>query len=778
MRDVGLKSKRWDVLLCIPILLKSLIPIAKSGLGVVVSKGLNIMTQRSHDLRSVEQPKSAPQIVSTNNPVENDFILKAVIENLNDGVIVMDLHHRVIHANSRLARLVGYPVSEMIGSPAYDFLSLIEGWSLFAPPTDIAMSSGSREWRECQLCRRDGRQFWAEVNSTPLHNDNLTPIAILITVTDITERKWLEDYLRLLESVVVNADEMVMISQVEDYVDPLELKIIYVNDSFLKVTGYRAADVVGRSAELLVGPKTDLEELDRIRTVLKNHESAKAELIFHHQDQSYFWVDINTVPIRNEHGEVTHFVSVMREVTERKQTEEQLRRNAFHDPLTGLPNRLLFTERLTQVIIHSREQGNTLFAVLFLDLDRFKVINDSLGHLIGDQLLIAIARRLEACVKRSDVVARFGGDEFTILLDDIQDESSTHQVAERIHLELSRPFNFDGHEIFTTVSIGIALSSTDFEYTEDLLRGADIAMYRAKSLGKACHEVFDTKMHNQAMFQMQLENDLRRAVEREEFVVYYQPIISLVTGRLAGFEALVRWVHPDRGIISPGDFIPIAEETGLILPMGRLVLREACRQLSEWQRLYPQHHRLSVSVNLSSRQFSQRGTIELLQDVLKETGLSPACLKLEITETAIMENTESAMDTLLQLKSMGIQLSVDDFGTGYSSLGYLYRFPMDVLKIDQSFISSVDTDGEKLELVRTIITLAWNLGMEVIAEGIETTKQLAQLKMLKCEYGQGFLFSKPMSPADTHTFLAKTNPLEHLAQVLPSSSASRKFRNS
>ena len=318
------------------------------------------------------------------------------------------------------------------------------------------------------------------------------------------------------------------------------------------------------------------------------------------------------------------------------------------------------------------------------------------------------------------------------------------------------------------MSIGIALSTTDFNHTEDLLRGADIAMYRAKASGKACHEVFDTEMHNEAMRQMQLENDLRRALERGEFRVYYQPIVSLTTGRLAGFEALMRWQHPERGLVSPGDFIPIAEETGLILPMGQWILMEACRQMSEWQKKYPQYRRLSMSVNISSRQFSQRGTIDLLKNVLEKTGLNPALLKLEITETAIMENTETAMEILLALKKMGVQLSVDDFGTGYSSLGYLYRFPMDVLKIDRSFISRVDTDGEKLELVRTIITLAWNLGMDVIAEGVETTKQLAQLKMLKCEYGQGYLFSKPMSAEHTEKFLLLPNPLDHVAKVLPS----------
>ncbi len=729
------------------------------------------LAQTAQEASLVEVPV-ASRISPSSNPkgdvaLDNDSLLRTVIENLNDGVIVTDLENRILHVNSRLAKLVGCASHEMVGEPAQMFLSMIEGWLFFCPVPGEEIQSGRCEWREGQLKRQDGRQFWAEVNSTPLFNAEGHPIATLITVTDITERKWLEEYLRLLESVVVNANELVMISQVEENEDPLQLRIVYINDAFLKVTGHRAADVIGRTAQVLLGEKTDLEELDRIREALGRHESIKTELILHRQDNSHFWADINTVPIRNEHGQVTHFVSVMREVTERKNAEEQLRRNAFHDPLTGLPNRLRFTERLTQIISRTKNSPGRMFAVLFLDLDRFKVINDSLGHMVGDQLLIAIARRLETCVKRTDIVARLGGDEFTILLDDIQHESSANQVAERIHHELSHPFNLNGYEVFTTVSIGIALSTTDFNHTEDLLRGADIAMYRAKALGKACHEVFDTEMHNEAMRQMQLENDLRRALEREEFRVYYQPIVSLTTGRLAGFEALMRWQHPERGMVSPGDFIPIAEETGLILPMGQWILREACRQLSEWQKKYPQYRRLSMSVNLSSRQFSQRGTIDLLKDVLAETGLNPALLKLEITETAIMENTESAMEILGTLKKMGVQLSVDDFGTGYSSLGYLYRFPMDVLKIDRSFISRVDTDGEKLELVRTIITLAWNLGMDVIAEGVETTKQLAQLKMLKCEYGQGYLFSKPMSAQHTEEFLLLPNPLDHVAKVLP-----------
>ena len=694
-----------------------------------------------------------------------DWLLQTVVENLNDGVVITDLQDQVLHVNTRMAKLVGSSVAEMVGCPAQQFFSTIEGWMNFQIGQSGQLQAGMCEWKEGQLQRKDGRQFWAEVNATLLCNNAGEPIGTLITVADITERKWLEEYLRLLESVVVNANEIVMISQAEPTDNPLSLRIVYVNDAFLRVTGHNPGEVIGKTAQLLIGRMTDSNEIERVRTALLNYESVKAELIFYRKDDTPFWVDMNTVPISNEQGRVTHFVSVMREVTERKQVEEQLRRNAFHDSLTGLPNRLLFMERLAFTLGHAQRHPGYLFAVLFLDLDRFKVINDSLGHMIGDKLLIEIARRLEACLHSTDTIARLGGDEFTILLENIQGSEDATKVARRVHEELSAPFNLNGHEVFTSVSIGIALSTTKFERPEDLLRGADIAMYRAKALGKACHEVFDTAMHTRVVALLQLENDLRRALERQELQIHYQPIVALATGKIVGFEALVRWQHPDRGLILPSNFIPIAEETGLIIPLGQWVLHEACRQLKVWQEQFPKNPPLTVSVNLSSRQFSQQSLIGEIRHTLETTGLAAHHLKLEITETAIMENTESAMDMLLQIKEMGIQLSVDDFGTGYSSLGYLYRFPMDLLKIDRSFISRVDIDGEKLELVRTIITLAWNLGMDVIAEGVETTKQLAQLKALKCEYAQGYLFSEPLCGEDVETLLGNPHhPLNNLVK--------------
>jgi diguanylate cyclase (GGDEF)-like protein/PAS domain S-box-containing protein len=720
---------------------------------------------RSRDSMNAGQTAMQSSIQALTSPIATSF-LQVVIESLNDGIIITDTSDRILHINSRLAKLIGIEAEVMVGEPAQPFLGLIEGWLFFSQSDDHPATPS--DWCESQLRRRDGRQFWAEVNSTPLFDDMGQLLGNLIRVTDITERKWLEEYLRLLESVVVNANEMVMISQLEPTSDPLSLRIIYINNAFLTVTGYRAGEVIGKNALLLVGEETSQTELTRVRQSLSKNESVKAEILLYRKDSTCFWADINTVPIHNEHGQVTHFVSVMREATERKEAEERLRRNAFHDSLTGLPNRLMFMDRLGQTVERLKQDPTYQFAILFLDLDRFKVINDSLGHLVGDELLIGIARRLERCVHSTDMVARLGGDEFTVLLEDIPNSDEAAKVADRIHAELAVPFNLSGNEVFTSTSIGIAMSSPDLERAEDLIRGADIAMYRAKASGKSCHELFDTEMHDEMVSLLQLENDLRRAIDRQEFDLYYQPIVSLSSGRIAGFEALVRWNHPTQGLIAPGKFISIAEETGLIMPLGEWVLREACQQLRQWQFKFSHLWPMTVSVNLSGRQFSHPGLTDQLRHILEETGLSANFLKLEITESVIMENTEAALGMLAKIKEMGLQLSVDDFGTGYSSLGYLYRFPMDVLKIDRSFISRVDVDGEKLELVRTITTLAWNLGMDVVAEGVETTKQLAQLKALKCEYGQGHLFSRPICAKDMEAFLSRSpHPLQHLAHMLP-----------
>ncbi len=459
-----------------------------------------------------------------------------------------------------------------------------------------------------------------------------------------------------------------------------------------------------------------------------------------HKDGAYRWMLSRGLAVRDTAGTATRMAGSQTDITWGKTS----------DALTGLPNRILFLDRLGRSLQRSKRRKDYLFAVIFLDLDRFKLVNDSLGHMIGDQLLIETAERLETSLRSIDTVARsgentaarVGGDEFILLLEDIKHVSDAMRVAERISAELSKPFNMNGHEVVVTASMGIALSATGYEHPEDLLRDADTAMNRAKSLGKARFEVFDPKMREQTISRLQLEIDLRRAIEQQEFENFYQPIISLSTGQIVGFEALVRWKHPTRGLVYPLEFIPIAEETNLIFPLGQWVLTEACRQMKAWQTRFGAMPTLSISVNLSTRQFLQPDLIEQIGGVLFETGLPPSSLKLEITESMIMGDPYSAAATLSQMKALDIQLGIDDFGTGYSSLSYLHRFPVDTMKVDRSFVSQMELKEENKQIVGTIVALAHNLGLDVVAEGVETAEQLELLKTLGCEYVQGFLFSK------------------------------------
>jgi diguanylate cyclase (GGDEF)-like protein len=434
-----------------------------------------------------------------------------------------------------------------------------------------------------------------------------------------------------------------------------------------------------------------------------------------------------------------------RDVTQRKAAERQLLHDAFHDALTFLPNRSRFTELLRRSIGRARLDEQYQFAMLFRDLDRFKVVNDSLGHAVGDQLLVAVARRLEQCVRPGDTVARLGGDEFTVLIDNTASVNEATRVAERIMIELQRPFYLQGQDVFVSASIGIALSSSGYHVPDDLLRDADLAMYRAKANGKSRYEVFDQKMHAHAVELLQLETDLRLAIEREEFRILYQPVISLRTGRIAGVEALVRWAHPQRGIVSPDDFLTVAEETGLVVPMGNLVLREACMRMAEWRRENPVAADVTISVNLSARQFSHPDLVSKVTESLAVSGLPPQCLRLEFTESVLIEREGPVIDTFARLHALGIRLDLDDFGTGYSSLGYLHRFDLDGLKIDRSFVSNIGPDGEGSEIVRTIVALANNLGMEVIAEGVETPGQVGMLQGVGCDLVQGYLFGGALS---------------------------------
>ena len=535
-----------------------------------------------------------------------------------------------------------------------------------------------------------------------------------------------------------------------------------INHATLKLLGYEESELINQSVQFIFAEdiEPDLNNLAQTG-VLSNYEAT-----YIRKDGKKIPVAFSSSLIRNENGEIQGIVCVARDMTEQylaqkrlRESREQLRHQALHDQLTGLPNRTFFRERLEELLKLAHKDPDYIFAVLFLDVDRFKGINDSLGHLAGDQLLIEIANRLKACQRSGDTFARLGGDEFAILIEDIKEIGDATAIADRLQKELALPFELSGHEVFVTISIGIAISKTDYDRIENLLRDADTAMYYAKAMGKARHAVFDQAMHIEAVKLLHLENDLRRAVARQEFQVLYQPIWKLTNSKtnrfkISGFEALVRWQHPERGLISPAEFISVAEETGLIVPIGWWVMGEACRQMGQWQERYSMHPLLTLSVNISAKQFSQTELEHRIAQVLQETGLAPRSLKLEITESAIIDNIDRGTLIIEQLKTLGIRFSIDDFGTGYSSLSYLYRLPIDTLKIDRSFINDIDTDRDKFELTRTIVNLACNLGMDMIAEGVETIEQVTRLTELKCEYGQGYFFSKPVSREEAEALIA------------------------
>lgn len=557
-------------------------------------------------------------------------------------------------------------------------------------------------------------------------------------------------------------------------VDAKTRRIVETNLAFQNLLGYSAEVALTLTLDDIV---TDLDQENghkRLLTSLEPHY-ANSESKYRCQDGSLITVETKASLIADHQRTV--YCIIVHDITERKRFEEQLMQYAYHDSLTGLANRAHFIDRLRHLIARAQTTGSATFAVLFLDLDYFKVINDSLGHTVGDQLLVLFAQRINACLEVCDTLARLGGDEFAILLEKKLDHQEILQFAEQVQLSLKAPFNINGQEIFVTVSIGIILCPNNYSYAEEILRDADTAMYQAKASGRARHEIFNITMHETAVQRLQLETDLRRAIENQELQLCYQPIVSFKNHQqdptthsqedyaVTGFEALVRWPHPDRGLIPPAEFIPIAEETGLIIPLGWWVLKEACQQLRIWQQRFPHsplatcvdgpETALKISVNLSVRQFEEPDLVERIRQILLETQIDPGSLCIEITESILIKKAESIVGVLAELKDLGVLLYLDDFGTGYSSLSYLHRFPIDTLKIDRSFVNGLSLSDGSSEITRAITTLAQALDLNVIAEGIETTEQLAFLNLLRCKQGQGFLFSEPLKCEAATTLLVE-----------------------
>ncbi|MBA3944456.1 MAG: EAL domain-containing protein [Herpetosiphonaceae bacterium] len=545
---------------------------------------------------------------------------------------------------------------------------------------------------------------------------------------------------------------------------------VYYSTRWKEMMGCGEADI-GTSPEEWFG-RVHPEERTRVKAEIGVHcDGLTPHFESEHRmlDASgrYRWVLSRGLAVFDVGGKATRVAGSQTDVTVRKQVEEQLLHDALHDALTGLPNRVLFMKRLGRAVKRARRHPEYRFAVLFLDLDRFKVVNDSLGHTAGDALLVDLGRRLLAGVRPDDTVARLSGDEFGILLEGISDLHFAMMAADRLQARMAEPFVLQGNKLFSAISMGIAYSAAEYEQPEEVLRDADIALYRAKAMGRARYVVFTHSMHVRAVELLQLEIDLRRAIEREEFVVYYQPIVSLKTDQITGFEALVRWQHPERGLLEPGEFITVAEETGLIAPLGWLVLREACHQMRVWHVGFPEYPPLTMNVNFSGTQFAHPDLRRHFEAIFHDIVMDAGRLRLEITETVMMEHAGSHADVLAYLRSLDIQLHVDDFGTGYSSLGALDQFPISALKIDRLFVMRLGANGEHGELLETIITLAHNLRIEVIAEGVETVAQREYLRMLGCDYGQGYLFSPAVDARGASALLARAVDREMQASPLP-----------
>lgn len=674
-------------------------------------------------------------------------ILQSILDSMGDGVVVVDGEGRLVHHNPAAPEILGDSLDGMIPHEAapqrpfyhHDQITVCQPDEM---PLVRAVQGQAVDGMELYLESSGDRPGqWLSITARPLRELGGALSGGVAVIRNISAAKGSELALRESEERYALAAR-----GANDGLWDWDLRRhqIYFSPRWKQMLGYAEGEISTAPDEWF--NRIHSEDRESLSTRLIAHYRRLTSFFEHeyriqHKDGSYRWMLCRGLAVWNADGHALRMAGSQTDITDRKTVEQQLLYDALHDGLTGLPNRALFVDRLGHAITRRQRHADYRFAVVFLDLDRFKVINDSLGHAIGDDLLITITRRLEGCLRPVDTVARLGGDEFTILLEEMPDDETPLKVAERIQTELAAPLRLGPHDVFTTASIGVVLSSSEYDSPADMIRDADTAMYHAKMSGKACTVLFDSSMRDKAISLLQLESDLRWAIGRGELRVYYQPIVALDSGCIVGLEALVRWQHPLRGLLLPADFLAIAEETGLIAPLGWWVLDEACRQMCAWQQTIPSAASMWVNVNLSEKQLAQPDVVEQITGTLARTGLDPHSLKLEITEHTLLAHGNLTTTVLTAIRAAGVQLCIDDFGTGYSSLSYLQRFPIDVLKIDRSFISQI---GEQSEIVRTIISLARALSLQAVAEGTETLGQVEQLRELHCEYGQGWLFSKAL----------------------------------
>ncbi|MGD1806127.1 EAL domain-containing protein [Dapis sp. BLCC M126] len=660
-----------------------------------------------------------------------------------------DKSERILEVNNAYCQMIGYTREELLQMSIAD-VEVEETPEIVIQHIQQVIAKGNDYFETRHRCK-DGSIINIEVNVNYIPSNNY----FVSFLRDITQRKKFEEALKASEErfrkAIINAPFPIMIHAEGG-------EVIQINQVWREITGYTENQITniydwfekvdgryGKYQEVLLSDINKLYDIDQ--------KSDQGEFTIQTSSgEKRIW-DFSSAPLGKLLDGRKLVISIAIDITERKQAEKKLHYDAFHDSLTGLYNRNLFREKVEKSIKYSQRNSDYLFAVLFIDLDRFKIINDGLGHAVGDQLLIGIARRLEKAVRTSDTLARLGGDEFTVLVENLNSITEATVIAQRINQELQLPFYLGEKEIVISCSIGIAFNSSRYHQWSDILRDADLAMYHAKENGKANYAFFDPLMQTQISRFLELETSLRLGLEREEFIVYYQPIINLITNKLAGFEALVRWQHPSKGLVSPAEFIPVAEETGLVVPLGEWILWESCRQMKTWQEKFSQADNLKISVNLSGKQLQQKNLVKVIDQTIEEIGIQPQNMKLEITESMLMENQTQITEKLTQIRERNIKISLDDFGTGYSSLSYLHRFPINTLKVDKSFVRRIGDRNGNLEIVQAIMTLAHTLNMDVIAEGIETDFHLTQLKSLNCEFGQGYLFSKPLPSEEAEKWI-------------------------